>query len=195
VLGVPVDADAPVLTRPPLFTWGVGAVLVAAFLLIRAAGDDAWRALAWIPSEPWRVGGLTIVTNFFVHGSWLHLLGNLYFLLVFGRGVEGRIGRARMGLLLLVATLVGNVLHPALDPRRDLPPVGASGGLSALIVFYVFTFPWNRFGVLIWITFIPRVFSVPAFLWVLFWFLWQLGGSLLQHFGGGTVSSFAHLGG
>jgi membrane associated rhomboid family serine protease len=194
-LGVPVDADAPVLTRPPLFTWSVAGLLAVSFLLLEAAGDDAWRALAWIPAEPWRLGGLTLVTNFLVHGSWLHLLGNLYFLLVFGRGVEGRIGRARMAVLLLVATIVGNVLHAAFDPRRDLPCIGASGGLSALIVFYVFTFPWNRFAFVGWIFFFPRVLNVPAILWVFGWFAWQLADSLLQHFGGGTVSSFAHLGG
>jgi membrane associated rhomboid family serine protease len=194
-IGVPVEVDAPELTRKPLLTWILGGALVATHLVLPTFGSEAWRTLAWIPSDPWRLGGLSIVTCFFVHASWLHLLGNLYFLLVFGRAVENRIGAARMAALLLVATMVGSFVHAALDPRHGVPCVGASGGLSALILCYAAVHPWNRFGIGMWILLRPRLVVAPAVLWAGLWFLWQIVGALRQSVGLSSISSFAHLGG
>jgi membrane associated rhomboid family serine protease/Zn-finger nucleic acid-binding protein len=193
-LGLPVDADAADLLHPPWATSSLAAALVVAFL-VQNSGGEFTRELAWIPSHPFRLGGITLLTSFFLHGSWLHLLGNLYFLILFGSGVEGRIGAARTLVLLAVATVAGNVAHALLDPRSDVPCIGASGGLSALILFYAAAFPWNRFAIVFWVWFTPKTLVVPAVLWVALWVVWQLGVAFLQHFGGGSISGLAHLGG
>lgn len=90
--------------------------------------------------------------------------------------------------------MLGNVTHALFDPSSDRPAIGASGGLSALILFDAAAFPWNRFAIVFWFWFLPREVIVPAVLWAALWFLWQIGVAFVQHFGG-SVSGFAHLGG
>src|SRR5262249_4002555 len=108
---------------------------------------------------------------------------------------ENRLGAARMAALLVVATMAGNVVHAALDPKRDVPLVGASGGLSALITYYAASYPWNRFGIGLWILLRPRLFVAPALIWAVLWFLCQIVGALEQSVGLSAISSYAHLGG
>ena len=79
------------------------------------------RFFGFIPNQWSRMGGLTIVTNFFLHVGWLHLLGNMYFLLVFGDNVEDRLGRAKFVMLLVCATVAGNLLHGTFAPRSGVP--------------------------------------------------------------------------
>jgi membrane associated rhomboid family serine protease len=91
--------------------------------------------------------------------------------------------------------MVGNGVHAALDPRHDVPVVGASGGVSALILCYAVAYPWNRFGIGMWILLVPRLVVAPALLWAALWLLVQIVGALRQSVGLSSVSSFAHLGG
>ena len=81
------------------------------------------------------------MTSFFIHGSLLHLVGNVYFLMVFGDNVENDIGRWRYAALLLAATLAGGFLHIALDVRPLIPCVGASGGIAGVLTYYALRFP------------------------------------------------------
>lgn len=193
-LGIPVDVDAA-LFEPAVATWSVAAAIAAAFLVGLAAGEGFTESFAWIPADPFRKSGLTLVTSFFLHDGWLHLVGNLWFLLAFGPGVERRLGAGGFLLLLGAADLSGNTLHALLDARPDLPCIGASGGLSALVLFYAASHPWNRFAVTIWLLRIPKTFVLPAVLYAAFWVLLQLPTAFLQTYGRGHVSALAHLGG
>jgi len=94
LLRLPVDVDAP-FTATPRATWGVAAALVVAFLIELTNQREFITQLGWIPAHPFRWLGLISLTSFFVHAGWLHLLGNLYFLLAFGPGVESRLGVRR----------------------------------------------------------------------------------------------------
>lgn len=192
-LGLPVDADAPESGRA-VCTWTIAIALVVVFLIEQIDPQAFVDTLGWIPAQPFRLGGLTLFTSFFLHVGWLHLLGNSYFLIAFGRGVEGRIGGRRMLLLLLAAVVLGNVAHACFDPRSDIPCVGASGGLSALILFYAASFPWNRFAVVVWFG-LPRTLNVPAVIWAGLWFLWQAGQAVIESYAGGSVSALSHVGG
>jgi membrane associated rhomboid family serine protease len=165
-----------------------------AFLIELTNPREFITQLGWIPAHPFRWLGLTSLTSFFVHAGWLHLLGNLYFLLAFGPGVESRLGVRRFLLLLAIATLVGDVTHALFEPRKELPTIGASGGISALIVFYAVSFPWNRFVVLLGGRWIFWQLSVPAVFYLFCWIGWQLFLLLLQ-LSGESVSALAHLGG
>jgi membrane associated rhomboid family serine protease len=190
VLGLPVEEEN-YLHRHPWMTWltafTIAMVSVAAFFDL----DKAIRILALIPAEWWRYGGITLFTSFFVHASFLHLVGNLYFLLVFGNNVEDRVGHGRFLLLLMMATLMGNILHIAFDPRPDIPVVGASGGISGIVLFYALAFPNARIYLMVYF----RVFSMPAWGFVLIWLLWQFATLSAQISGLSGVSALAHLGG
>ncbi|MCL6507516.1 MAG: rhomboid family intramembrane serine protease [Bryobacteraceae bacterium] len=136
-------------------------------------------------------GGITLFTSFFVHASFGHLLGNLYFLLAFGNNVEDRVGHGRFALLLVLATLAGNILHIAFDPRPDIPLIGASGGISGIVLFYALAFPNARIYMMVYF----RVFSVPAWAFAVIWLLWQFAVVMAQISGFSGVSALAHLGG
>src|SRR4030095_6138117 len=110
--------------------------------------NTAVQAFGFIPTEAWRYGGLTILTSFFLHGSILHLIGNLYFFLIFGDDVEDYLGRWRYVLVILTATVLGDIVHLLANANSTVPAIGASGGISGVIVFYALQFPRARVGIL-----------------------------------------------
>ena len=124
-----------------------------AVALVRSAARHArylLRLLALVPIELFDHAGLGLVSVFFVHGSWWHLLGNMYFLVVFGDNVEDVLGTRRRLLLLLAATIGGSLLQVLGDPHGNIPCVGASGGIAGLIAFYALRFPDVRLGMIWW---------------------------------------------
>jgi membrane associated rhomboid family serine protease len=157
--------------------------------------DSAVENFGMVPAHAFRYGGATFITSFFLHGGWMHLLGNLYFFLLFGGEVEDFLGRRRFLLLVFLATVVGHLFHICGDPRSDLPCIGASGGISGVLVFYACQFPRARLGFFFWFLRGLGWVRVPA--WAVFglWLLLQLRGALYQMHGFSSVSSLAHIGG
>ena len=196
LLGMPVEADAPAVARLPWVTWGVAlAVTLAsayAFVVNPEAAIDAWGL---VPAAWWRDGGLTLVTSFFIHGGVLHLVGNMYFLLLFGDNVEEVLGRWRFALLLLAATLAGHAVHILGEPRSALPCVGASGGIAGVLAYYALRFPHARIGILWRFYFLFRWVRLPAYAMFLMWLALQFMGVWAQVRGFSHVSALAHLGG
>jgi membrane associated rhomboid family serine protease len=143
---------------------------------------------------------LTALTSMFMHGSWLHLLGNMLFLWIFGNNVEDALGRARYLLFYLVGGFVATAVQTfvtlayASDAEAAIPNVGASGAVSAVLGAYLLLLPHAK--VLTIIFFILR--EVPAVLFLGIWFAFQLldGGASVAHpEAGGGVAFFAHIGG
>jgi membrane associated rhomboid family serine protease len=143
---------------------------------------------------------LTVLTSIFLHGSWLHLGGNMLFLWIFGNNVEDAMGRARYLVFYLLggvaATATQSVVTFAFAPEQDaqIPNVGASGAIAAVMGAYIVLLPTAR--ILTWFAFL--FFEVPALLYLAFWFLFQLWvGSfeVLHPEAGGGVAFFAHVGG
>ncbi len=196
LLGLPVEEEN-FLQRQPWMTWLTAFTIIAISVMAFLDMERAMRTLALVPAEWWRYGGITLFTSFFVHGSAFHLLSNLYFLLVFGDNVEDFLGHARFVLLLVLATLAGDFLHIAFDPRPDIPCIGASGGISGVVAFYALAFPHARIQLAYgwWWAWRWWVFSVPAWAMALLWLLLQLLGVTEQIAGFGGVSALAHLGG
>ena len=149
------------------------------------------------PSQaPWWV---TIFTSMFLHGSFLHLGGNMLFLWIFGNNIEDSMGRVRYVAFYLlggVAALAGQVL---VDPDAAVPTVGASGAIAAVLGGYALLYPRARVITLIFIIIIFTVVELPALLVLGLWFLMQLAygvNDIAQPVGGGGgVAYFAHLGG
>jgi membrane associated rhomboid family serine protease len=148
--------------------------------------------LEWgvVPAEIWRHGGLTLVTSFFLHGGLLHLLGNMYFLAIFGDNVEDLLGWRRYLLLLLVASLAGDLFqaHASMAPR--IPSIGASGGIAGVIVYYGLTFPQGRLRVLKFAHLIDVSVWAALALWVGLQLLGTIGASAET-----AVAYAAHVGG
>ncbi|MCX7867709.1 MAG: rhomboid family intramembrane serine protease, partial [Limisphaera sp.] len=191
LFGMPVELNAPAPARQPWATLITGLLMVAATVATWLASTDLVATWGLVPNHWWRWGGLTFLTSFFLHGSLLHLASNLYFLLVFGDNVEDFLGRRRWLLLLGGAALAGDVLHILLEPRSEVPCIGASGGISGLITFYALQFPRVRLGLLIY----WRLVRIPAWGALVLWALMQGLLLMMQLHGLGDVSAAAHLGG
>jgi membrane associated rhomboid family serine protease len=195
VLGMPVEHEVNPIRCWPLLTWGLVAIIGLTYALTFNSLAAVVESYGLVPAELWRHGGLTLVTSFFLHAGLLHLIGNAYFLWVFGDNVEDHLGLGRYALLIVAAAFVGDVLHAVADPRSTVPCVGASGGISGVIVFYALKFPQARLGFMFrfWMHF--RWFYVPAWCALIGWLLLQ---GLLAHqqlAGVSSVSALAHLGG
>ncbi|MDW8290616.1 MAG: rhomboid family intramembrane serine protease [Armatimonadota bacterium] len=190
ILGLPVEEEN-FLQRLPWATWLTAFTVVAISLMAFVDMERALRQLALIPAEWWRYGGLTLFTSFFVHGSLFHLVTNLYFLVVFGDNVEDFLGHGRFVVLLVLATLGGDALHILLEPRSDVPCIGASGGISGLVAFYALCFPHARFIM----AYRGGFFSLSAWQLALLWAVIQVIGAFQQVAGVTDFSALAHLGG
>lgn len=194
MLGLPVEEEN-FLQRMPWMTWLVAFTITAISLIAFVDLERAVDRLALVPAEWWRYGGVTLLTSFFVHASLFHLFSNLYFLVVFGDNVEDFVGHVRFVLLLVVSTLAGDVLHIAFEPRSEVPCIGASGGISGLVLFYALAFPYHRiYFAYRWWWYIGA-FSVPAWLMAMLWLILQVLGVFAQLYGASNVSALAHVGG
>jgi membrane associated rhomboid family serine protease len=141
----------------------------------------------------------TVVTAMFIHGGWLHLIGNMLFLWVFGDNVEDAMGHGRYLLFYLLAGAGAVALHVYVDPDSPVPMVGASGAIAGVLGAYLVLYPRATIAVLIpWLWFFGA-FPVPAALLIVFWFLLQLlsGVAALGTATGVTegIAFWAHVGG
>jgi rhomboid family protein len=146
--------------------------------------------------EPVTAPALTAFTSMFLHGGWLHLAGNMWYLWIFGDNVEDRMGHARYLVFYLFAGLVAASLHYAFNSTSQLPTVGASGAIAGVLGAYLVAFPRARVVTLV--PFFPfwRVMALPAVLVLGFWIVMQLlSGALSLGYGGGGVAWWAHIGG
>jgi membrane associated rhomboid family serine protease len=143
-------------------------------------------------------GALDVVSSMFLHAGWLHLIGNMLYLWIFGNNVEDRLGRpAFIGFYLLGGTAAA-LAQVAIDPDSDIPLVGASGAIAATLGAYLVLFPGARILSLVFLGFFYQLISVPAIIVLGFWFVLQLidgVASLGAQTAGGGVAFFAHIGG
>jgi membrane associated rhomboid family serine protease len=191
VFGLPVEYDNQGISNWPIITWGLSALM--ALLYVITFSDLHAVAEKWglVPGDLYRHYGLTVISSFLLHGGLFHLLGNLYFFLMFGDNVEDEMGRSKYLLLLAASALVGDVFHILVDPRSTMPLIGASGGISGIIVYYALQFPKTRIGMLIFF----RWYRIPVGWLMIVWLVAQVFGALQQVSGFGNVSALAHLGG
>jgi membrane associated rhomboid family serine protease len=199
ILGLPVELDAPKVSRMPLVTWGTMAACIVTTIWILAnyvpgisTVFDDWGFVA----AQWnRDGGLTMLTSFFIHGGIFHLLGNMYFLFVFGDNVEDRLGRWSFVCLLIFSHLCGMLAQGVLGPNPNISCVGASAGISGVIAYYAVAFPKVRLGIMFRYFFFFRWIRMSAAVALVLYLLMQLFGAYMQINGFGGVSYLGHLGG
>ena len=137
-----------------------------------------------------------LVTHMFLHAGWLHVLGNMLFLWVFGDNVEDILGHFKYPIFYLLCGVTAGLAQVVIDPYSRIPIVGASGAIAGVMGAYLVKFPRSEVKILTWFLFI-FTFDVPAWAMLIYWFAMQLFGgygSLGEASQGGTAF-FAHIGG
>jgi membrane associated rhomboid family serine protease len=140
---------------------------------------------------------LTILTSMFLHGSLLHLGGNMLFLWIFGNNIEDSMGRLTFVVFYLLGGLAALGLQVLMDPDSMIPTVGASGAIAAVLGAYALLYPRARVVTFVFIIIIFTVVELPALLVLGLWFLLQLLPAFSEPVSGtgGGVAYFAHIGG
>jgi membrane associated rhomboid family serine protease len=138
---------------------------------------------------------LTLVTCTFLHGGWLHFLGNMLFLWIFGDNVEDRFGRVKFVLFYLGCGAAASAAHLLASPESAVPTIGASGAIAGVMGAYLLLYPRARVQMLVVWGFIVDFVVLPAGFFLVYWFLLQLLQSRLDASMGGGVAWWAHIGG
>jgi membrane associated rhomboid family serine protease len=139
----------------------------------------------------------TILTSMFMHGGWFHLIGNMWFLWVFGNNIEDSTGHARYLAFYLLCGALAAVAHIVSDPASGIPMVGASGAISGIMGAYMVLYPRVRVHTLVILIVFIRVIPLPAVALLGLWFFLQLVAGAAAGVGtaGGGVAFWAHVGG
>ncbi len=127
----------------------------------------------------------------FMHGSWLHLLGNMLFLWIFGNNIEDRLGRIKFVFFYLLCGIVASLTHVLFNPGSLIPVIGASGAVSGVMGAYLALFPTARVRTLVFLFVLVTTMDIPASVFLVIWFLFQF----LSGAGGSGIAWLAHVGG
>jgi len=141
--------------------------------------------------------GATVITSMFLHGGFLHVIGNMLYLWIFGNNVEDAMGRLRFALFYLLCGTTAALGHAFLNLRSTVPMIGASGAVSGVLGAYVLLYPRARVLTLFTLGFFVRLIEVPALVVLGFWFILQFLNVLIASGSGagGGVAWHAHIGG
>ncbi|MDP1890921.1 MAG: rhomboid family intramembrane serine protease [Gemmatimonadaceae bacterium] len=224
---IPIGDDNPTI-RVPVVTIFLIVAMFAVWVLVQGAGADEGLLaasvcnLGMVPGEltglaplgsgvpigrdlacvidNQRINLLTPVLSMFLHGGWMHIIGNAMFLWVFGNNIEDVVGRRRFLAFYLICGLAAAAAHVAVDPRSPVPTVGASGAVSGVMGAYLVLFPKVRVRMLFFFVIILKVIPLPAWLVLLYWFGLQLLSGIPELLSpnpeiAGGVAVWAHVGG
>jgi len=137
----------------------------------------------------------TPITAMFLHGGWLHLIGNMWFMWLFGNNVEDSMGTPRFILFYILAGLIAAGFQVAADPTSAIPMVGASGAIGGVMGAYILLYPRVNVHMLLFLGFFITTFTVPAVVMLGYWFAIQILSGLLADTASGGVAFWAHVGG
>ncbi|HWI27509.1 MAG TPA: rhomboid family intramembrane serine protease [Stellaceae bacterium] len=209
MLILPLYDDNP-RTTTPVVTYGLIAACTVVFLwqqsLSPRAGDAAAYAYGMVPSVLFGTASLpselrllppwaTLFTSMFLHGGWLHLIGNMLYLWLFGRGVESAMGALRYLVFYLLSGVLAGLAQGIADPGSAVPMIGASGAIAGTLGAYLVLHPRGNVMVFVWIFIFVRLIAVPAVIVLGLWFLMQLMNALAARPGEPGVAFWAHVGG
>lgn len=206
---IPLRDDNPSESKPFVtITFIVMCVLVFLwqFSLGAEGGQRAIYALGVIPAV--LLGGqrlppdltvvdpmFTVLTSMFMHGGWMHLIGNMLYLWIFGDNVEDSMGHGRYVAFYLLCGIAAALAQAVPDPNSEIPMVGASGAISGVLGAYVLLHPHARVLVVVPLGFVMQTMRLPAGLVLALWFGLQLFSNLMTPAGQGGVAFRAHIGG
>jgi len=198
--------------RPPIVTVSVIALCTLAFLWEVMSGQQGMAKIVYqyglIPSNLLGLedqfgrnsvqggGAVTLLTSMFLHGGWMHLIGNMWFLWIFGNNIEDELGHVRFIIFYLVCGLAAAGLQMALNPSSNIPMVGASGAISGVLGAYILLYPRVRVLTLVFLGFFITTARIAAGWFLGIWFGIQALYAFASGPGdGGGVAFWAHVGG
>ena len=205
--------DANPTQRTPVVTIGLVIACLGVFAwelgLLASGGMDAldafvaqWGVVPANVTAEFDAGNyvnavtLTLITSQFLHGGWLHVLGNLLFLWIFGNNIEDRFGKVGFLLFYLAGGVVAALTQVVTDPDSTIPMIGASGAIAATLGAYLVLYPRARITSLVFLGFFYQLIDVPALIVLAFWFVLQLIDGLASLGAVDVqVAFFAHIGG
>lgn len=192
----------------PILNYSLIGLNVLIFIVEAGMGPTAFRGMltrfGLVPAQlslARPLSYLTLLTSVFLHGSWFHLISNMWTLHIFGDNVEDRMGRGRYLLFYLLAGVIAGTTQVLFAPQSQVPTVGASGAIAGVLGAYFLLFPQGRVLTLIPLFILPWFVEIPAFIYLGIWFLTQVSSGLvtLGRLGaGGSFSGiawWAHIGG
>jgi membrane associated rhomboid family serine protease len=215
---IPLRDDVPA-SRPPIVTRAL--VIACSIAFVLQLGDPEGQLIERFGMVPARVfdpetihvlrgprgqllarigeaavpDWLTLLTCTFLHGGWLHFLGNMLFLWIFGDNVEDRFGRVRFLAFYLACGVAASAAHLLAARDSAVPTIGASGAIAGVMGAYLLLYPRARVQMLVIWGFFVDVIVLPAPFYLGYWFLLQLVGGAVQSGVGGGVAWWAHIGG
>lgn len=190
--------------QTPFVTYALVAINVLVFLgyfisLSEWQLGDFFMTWGLVPARFMSGDGLeTLFTSMFLHGGWLHVLGNLWTLAIFGDNVEDRMGHVRFLAFYLVCGVVAGGAHVYFHPDSTVPTIGASGSIAGVMGAYFVLYPRARVITLIPLLFYPLFVELPAFVFLGLWFTSQLlsgTAALTTPEAAGGIAFLAHVGG
>jgi len=206
---IPLKDDTPSSSRS-FVTYGLIGSCTAVFLWQRSLdATSSRRALAALGAIPaalltdarlpsdlqWVPRYATLFTSMFLHGGWMHLLGNMLFLWIYGDNIEDSMGHARFLCFYLLCGIAAVFAQALPDPGSAYPIIGASGAISGVLGAYLMLFPRAKVLTLVLLPFFLTTVRLPAMLLLLLWFAVQLLSDFAGRGGGAGVAFRAHIGG
>lgn len=177
----------------------VANVLVFLYELSLGNGYQLNHFIATYGIVPDRLRLSSVITSMFIHGGFLHILGNMWFLWIFGRGVEDTLGHVKFLIFYFACGIAAAVVHIAVNANSPIPTVGASGAIAGVMGAYLVKFPRARVVTLVFIIFFITTLDIPAAFLLLYWFAIQffsgVGSVGYSQASSGDVAWFAHIGG
>lgn len=158
-------------------------------------GGEWIKQWGFIAADPWRAYGVTALTAFFLHVNPLHLIGNALVLWSFGEDCEEALGRKTFFMLLVGSTIAACIAHALIDPRPNIPCIGASGGIAGILAYYCVRFPHRD----VWVYFSYGILvftqAISAITWLIIWLIFQIAGAVWEYLMGSFIAYGAHVGG
>ena len=210
---IPIRDVNPRRHHPPVVTVALIAANALMFFYELSLGERLEGFLmssAFVPAQMFDGGVVTVdewgpglksaLLSMFLHGGWMHFLGNMLFLWVFGDNIEDRLGHVKYLIFYILAGYAATFAHAFAGPQSAIPAIGASGAIAGVLGAYLVLHPMARIVTVVWILFFIRFVQIPAIVYLPIWFLIQAYSgyasiALATPEDAGGVAWFAHIGG
>jgi membrane associated rhomboid family serine protease len=177
-------------------------ILLNVLVFLFTISLDPWTRNAFVATYglvPQQFSFANLITSMFLHGGWMHLLGNMWFLWIFGDNVEDILGHGKYLVFYLACGAAAGLTQSLLTTDPRVPMVGASGAIAGVMGAYLLKFPHSRILTVIVVIFFFTTVEVPAWIMLIYWFITQffsgVGSIAYSHVSEGGVAFFAHVGG
>ena len=206
---IPLKDDNPT-NSTPIITYIIIGICVVVFLLEISSPNYSSGALfySWgvipaslvhnlqVPEEIYRVPPMaTLITSMFMHGGFMHLIGNMLYMWIFADNIEDELGKTKFIIFYILSGIAAALTQVYMNTESTVPMVGASGAIGGVLGAYIVNHPRAKVLVLIPLGFFTQIIKVPAIFVLGIWFILQFVSSAFSSSSGGGVAYGAHIGG